>query len=163
MSSEQEKYQQKIYEGVDRRSGYCSSNGVFYSKRPPVTIPENVDLVSFLFARQFSDEVALVDGPTGRSLSYTELEQNVSALATGFSHVLGVQQHDVVVLLLPNSIEFPICFFAVTWLGAVVTTLNPVNTAQELRKQISYSGFVHSLADFLGVHRGLGFIAIFVI
>jgi len=63
----------------------------------------------------------------------------------------------VVVLLLPNSMEFPVSFLAATWLGAVVTTLNPVNTAQELRKQISdYSGFDHSLADFLCVRSTQG-------
>jgi len=106
-----------------------------------VGIPENVDLLSFLFTRNCSDEVALVDGLTGRSLTYRELEQDVGALATGFSKVLGVRQHDVVVILLQNSVEFPVCFLAVTWLGAIVTTLNPVNTAQELRNQVSNAGF----------------------
>lgn len=127
-------------QGVHPRSGYC--NGVFYSKRPPVSIPENHDLLSFLFARQLGDKVALVDALTGRSLTYKELEQSVCALATGLFNVVGVRQHEVVVLLLSNSVEFPVSFFAVTWLGAVVTTLNPANTTRELRKQIHDAGTI---------------------
>lgn len=126
---------------IDPRSGYCSGNGIFYSKRPPIPIPSNLDLITFLFrGRNGDDAVALIDAPTGRSVSYRELQSSIEGFATGLSTVLGVRQDDVVVVLLANSIEFPIGFLAVTWLGAIVTTLNPMNTANELRKQIDFAG-----------------------
>ncbi|XP_024384388.1 probable CoA ligase CCL5 [Physcomitrium patens] len=127
---------------VDRRSGYCSSNGVYYSKLPPVVIPEDdsLDLVSFVFAGQFGDKVALIDPLTGRSFTYKELERNVRALAAGLFTTVGVRQHDVVAILSPNSIDFPSVFLAITWLGAVVALLNPLNSVQELRKQMNNAG-----------------------
>ena len=132
-----------LSEVVDPRSGYCSSNGIYYSKRPLVSVSESneiSDLLTFLFAPQFGDRVALADALTGRSLTYRELEETVCALATGLFKVVGVRQHDVVALLSPNSIEFLVIFFAATWLGAVVAIVNPLNTAQELRKQMNDAG-----------------------
>lgn len=128
---------------VDRRSGYCSSNGVYYSKLPPVVIPEDdsLDLVSFVFAGLFGDKVALIDPLTGRSFTYKELERNVRALAAGLFTTVGVRQHDVVAILSPNSIDFPSVFLAITWLGAVVALLDPLNSVQELRKQMNNAGF----------------------
>uniref|UniRef100_A0A7I4CUJ2 4-coumarate--CoA ligase n=1 Tax=Physcomitrium patens TaxID=3218 RepID=A0A7I4CUJ2_PHYPA len=129
-------------EGTDPRSGYCSSDGIYYSKRPPVWIPptRNFDLVSFVFAPQFGDRVAMVDAPTGRSLTYAQLERNVRVVAAGLYKNLGVRQYDVVMLLSPNSIEFAVVFFAVMSLGAVLTTVNSVNTTGEIQKQMNDAG-----------------------
>ena len=129
-------------EGTDPRSGYRSSDRIYYSKRPPVHIPDTpeLDLTSFLFGPQFGDRKALVDAPTGRYLIYAVLERDVRVLAAGLFKDLGVRQYDVVMLLSPNCIEFPVIVLAVLSLGAVVTTVNPVNTAAEIQKQMKDSG-----------------------
>lgn len=57
-------------------------------------------------------------------------------MASGL-HKMGISQGDVVLLLLPNSIYYPIVFFGVLYIGAVVTTMNPLSSAAELKKQIS--------------------------
>jgi 4-coumarate--CoA ligase len=57
-------------------------------------------------------------------------------MASGL-HKMGISQGDVVLLLLPNSIYYPIVFFAVLYIGAVVTTMNPLSSVAELKKQIS--------------------------
>ncbi|KAG0617674.1 hypothetical protein M758_4G007000 [Ceratodon purpureus] len=103
-------------EGAHARLGYRSSDGVYYSKRPTRT--------------------ALVDAPTGRSYTYAELERRVRDVAAGLYKTLGVRQYDVVMLLLPNCIEFPVIFLAVVSLGTVLTTVNQLNTAVEIQKQM---------------------------
>ena len=62
-------------------------------------------------------------------------------LAAGLFKDLGVRHDDVVMLLSPNCIEFPVIVLAVLSLGAAVTTVNPVNTAAEIQKQMKDSGF----------------------
>jgi acyl-CoA synthetase (AMP-forming)/AMP-acid ligase II len=43
-------------------------------------------------------------------------------------------------LLSPNCIEFPVIFLAVVSLGAMLTTVNQVNTAAEIQKQMNDVG-----------------------
>jgi acyl-CoA synthetase (AMP-forming)/AMP-acid ligase II len=138
-------------EGTDPQSGYRSSDRVYYSKWPPVRIPQtpNLDLASFFCAQaHVGDKKALVDALTGRYLTYYSLERDVRALAAGLYRGLGVHQYDVVMLLSPSCIEFPVIFLAVLSLGAVVTTMNPVNTTAEIRRQMKDSGMVHSDHNF---------------
>lgn len=129
-------------EDVDTQSGYCSSDGIYYSKRPPVWLPENpnLDLLTFLFAPQYGDKIALIDAATGESMTYKELERKIRVLAAGLYKRLGVRKGDVVMLLSPNSIEFPVIFCAVVLLGGAVTTVNQVNTAGEIQKQMKDAG-----------------------
>ncbi|KAL5064555.1 hypothetical protein RYX36_026292 [Vicia faba] len=60
-------------------------------------------------------------------------------MASGL-HKMGVSQGDVVLLLLPNSIYYPIIQLGVMYLGAVVTPLNPVSSVAEIRKQVNECG-----------------------
>lgn len=48
---------------------------------------------------------------------------------------LGIKQHDVVMVVSPNSVDFPVAFFAIISLGAVATTVNPRNTSIDILKQ----------------------------
>jgi non-ribosomal peptide synthetase component F len=131
-----------LLEGTDARSGYRSSDGVYYSKRPTVWIPptRRLDLLSFLFAPQYGERAALVDAPTGQSFTYAQLEWRVRVVAAGLYKTLGVRQYDVVMLLSPNCVEFAVIFLAVVSLGAVLTTVNQVNTALEIQKQMKDAG-----------------------
>lgn len=51
----------------------------------------------------------------------------------------GVRKGDVVLLLSPNSVYFPVVCLAVMSLGAIITTTNPLNTRGEIAKQIADS------------------------
>jgi non-ribosomal peptide synthetase component E (peptide arylation enzyme) len=120
-----------LLEGTDARSGYRSSDGVYYRR---------LDLLSFLFAPQYGERAALVDAPTGQSFTYAQLERRVRVVAAGLYKTLGVRQYDVVMLLSPNCVEFAVIFLAVVSLGAVLTTVNQVNTALEIQKQMKDAG-----------------------
>jgi OPC-8:0 CoA ligase-1 len=52
---------------------------------------------------------------------------------------MGIRKGQVILLLSPNSIFFPIVCLSVMWLGAIITTTNPLNTPREIAKQIANS------------------------
>ncbi|XP_031490925.1 probable CoA ligase CCL5 [Nymphaea colorata] len=124
-------------QGVNPRSGFCPSNSIFYSKRKPVAFPvdDQLDVATFISSRAHSGKIALIDAETGEKITYPQLWSMVHSLADGLSSV-GVRQGDVVLILSPNSIHFPIVFLAVMSLGAILTTTNPINTAAEIAKQV---------------------------
>ena len=96
------------------------------------------------------DKPALIEGPTGRALSYAELVEGVEGLAAGLAR-RGFQKGDGVALLSPNSPEYVVVLLAVSLLGGVTTTLNPLYTPAEIRSQVkdaeSRFFFSHSALD----------------
>src|SRR5215212_3550395 len=76
-----------------------------------------------------------------RQLTYAEVDQQVAAIA-GQLAGLGVGRGDVVAVMLPNRIELLLAMMAAWRLGAVVTPINPVFTANEADYQITDSGAV---------------------
>jgi acyl-CoA synthetase (AMP-forming)/AMP-acid ligase II len=82
---------------------------------------------------------ALVDGVTGRVVTYGELREQVRRTAAGLS-ALGVRKGDVVALWSPNSPEFAIAFHGGVRAGATLTPANPACTAHELAHQLKDAG-----------------------
>ena len=109
---------------------------IFHSPYPSIDIPRR-PLGDFVLdsSRARADKVALIDGPTGRAVTYGELRDQVRRLAAGLAE-LGIGKSDVVALLSPNSPEFAIVFHAVARLGAILTTANPSSTCHELAAQL---------------------------
>ncbi len=68
----------------------------------------------------------------GRTTTYAELGDQVSRAAEGLRR-LGVQAGDRVAIILPNSPQHVVAFYAVLRLGAVVVEHNPLYTERELR------------------------------
>ncbi|CAK8561111.1 unnamed protein product [Lathyrus sativus] len=125
---------------IDPRSGFCSSNSIFYSKRQPISLPPNhsLDVTTFISSHAHDGNTAFIDASTGRHLTYTQLWRCVEALTSSLSN-MGIKKGDVVLLLSPNSIYFPVVCLSVMSLGAIITTINPLNTAREIAKQIADS------------------------
>ena len=117
---------------------YSPKTGIYRSKHAPLELPEDpfLDLVSFIFSHRHDGVSALVDSSSGCSISYSKLQPLVKSMACGL-HKMGVSQGDVVLLLLPNSIYYPIVLLGVLYLGAVVTPLNPLSSVSEIYKQIT--------------------------
>ena len=125
---------------VDRKSGFCESTSIFYSKREPMALPPNqfLDVTSFIASQPHRGKTVFVDAVTGRRLSFPELWLGVERVA-GCLYALGVRKGNVVIILSPNSILFPIVSLSVMSLGAIITTANPINTSDEISKQIGDS------------------------
>jgi acyl-CoA synthetase (AMP-forming)/AMP-acid ligase II len=114
---------------------------VIYSSRyPDVAV---VDLP--IHARVLGDAArrgttpALVDTVSGRTITYGELAVLVQRLAVGLA-AEGIGRGDVVALHSPNTVLFPVVFYATTTAGGTVTTLSPLATAPEIAKQLVDSG-----------------------
>ena len=107
---------------------------------PPVKIPDS-SLVSFVMrhAERLADKPALVDGPSGRSITYGEYATAVASLAGGLSS-RGFGKGDVLAIMAPNVPEYAIVFHGAAYAGATVTTVNPTYTAGEVRHQLEDSG-----------------------
>src|SRR2546423_14772555 len=90
---------------------------IFRGPYPDVTIPE-VSLTDFIFAStgQFKNKIALIDGPTGRSITYSEFEKAIRQVAAGLTKK-GFKKGDVFAIFSTNCLEYGIVFHAVAMLG----------------------------------------------
>ena len=107
------------------------------SQSPNVTIPD-VSVPSFVLrhAERLADKPALIEGPTGRTMTYSQLADGIRRTATAL-HRRGLRKGDVFAIYSCNVPEYAVAFNAIASLGAVVTTANPLYTAGELTKQLA--------------------------
>jgi acyl-CoA synthetase (AMP-forming)/AMP-acid ligase II len=105
-----------------------------------VSIPETA-LTPFVLhrARELGDKPALIDGPTGRKVSYSELADSIAIAAHNLAQ-RGFKKGDVFGILSPNCPEYAIAFHAVATLGGIVTPINPLYTKHEIAHQLKDSG-----------------------
>nr|GMC52118.1 4-coumarate--CoA ligase-like 6 [Ipomoea batatas] len=116
---------------------YSAQTGIYRSLHPSVELPSHpfLDVVSFIFSHNHGGVSALVDSKSGFSISYPELGFLVNSMAAGL-HGMGVSQGDVALILLPNSVYFPVIFLGLLSVGAVAATMNPLSTLAEIKKQL---------------------------
>jgi fatty-acyl-CoA synthase len=73
-------------------------------------------------------------------LSYAGLKAQADALAGHLQRVCGVARGDRVLLMMQNSPQWVIAFFAILRAGAVVVPVNPMNRTDELRHYVDDTG-----------------------
>jgi acyl-CoA synthetase (AMP-forming)/AMP-acid ligase II len=109
---------------------------IIRSTSPDVTIPEmTVTEYVLRHAQRLSDKPAMVDGPSGRALTYGQLADGIRRVATGLAR-RGFGKGEVFAIYSPNLPEYAVMFNAVATLGGVTTTVNPLYTAGELATQL---------------------------
>lgn len=75
----------------------------------------------------------------GTRISYGDFNRMVNRFAAGLQK-MGVQKGDRVALHLPNCPQYPIAYFAVLRIGAIVVPCNPLYKAHEMTHQLADSG-----------------------
>ncbi len=75
----------------------------------------------------------------GTAMSFREMGRHVDALAAGF-YRLGLRKGDVVALVLPNSFQYVIAYYACALLGLVVSGVNPTYKPGEVLHQFREIG-----------------------
>jgi 4-coumarate--CoA ligase len=85
------------------------------------------------------DDIAIIDGPTGRGITAGALKTMIRRLAGGLTE-RGILPGGTVALLAPNIAEYPVVFHGVAFGGGTVTTINPTYTAPEIRHQLIDAG-----------------------
>ncbi|MFJ5706540.1 AMP-binding protein [Streptomyces sp. NPDC093105] len=109
---------------------------VFHSEYEPVpTLSLPIHDAVLGGAAAFGDTPALVDGAGELSLTYAQVDAFHRRVAAGLAEA-GVRKGDVLALHSPNTVLFPVAFYAATRAGAAVTTVHPLATPEEFAKQL---------------------------
>jgi acyl-CoA synthetase (AMP-forming)/AMP-acid ligase II len=113
---------------------------IFRGPYPDVAIPE-VSLTDFILnsTAELGDKPALIDGPTGRALTYAQFGDAVHRVAASL-HQRGFRKGHVFGIFSTNCPDYAVVFHAVAMLGGINTTLNPLYTAGEAAHQLKDSG-----------------------
>ena len=116
---------------------------IWYKHWPP-QVPKCLDypdctLAEFLkdAAEKYADRPAIFFLET--EITYGRLWDMVQRLATALA-AIGYRRGDVVALMLPNSIQFVVAYYACQLLGVTVTSINPTYKSLEIHHQLSDSG-----------------------
>src|SRR5438552_8197834 len=123
-----------------KRSAEALAANIIRCQYPDVDIAE-VSLTEFVLAQaaERGDKPAIVDGPSGRTISYGQLPDLVRRVAAGLA-AHGFVKGDVLGIYSPNVPEYTIAFHAAASLGGTITTVNPLYTVRELAQQLTDCG-----------------------
>jgi len=112
-----------------------------YSGGPLEAEIPDIDLVGFTFERaeELGEKPALIDGRSGRAVSYAELLRSVRSCAAGLT-MRGFKRGDTFAIFMPNVPEYAVAFYGSVAAGGRCTTVNPLNTAREPAFQLTDSG-----------------------
>ncbi len=128
---------------------------IFRSPFPDITIPD-LPLTPFVLqhAGRLADKPALVDGASGRTLSYGQLADGIRRTAVGLAR-RDFRKGDVFATVCPSLPEFALAFYGVAALGGATTMLNPNFTAEEMANQLGDAGarFVLTVPERFDVVR----------
>ncbi len=113
---------------------------IFRGPFPEAIVPE-VSLTPFVFqnAKKRPDKPALIDGPSGRIFTYSELQTLIARAAAGLAK-RGFKKGEVFGILSPNVPGYAIAFHAIASLGGIVSPVNPLYTENEIAHQLKDAG-----------------------
>ena len=108
----------------------------YRSNYPDVDIPDlNVCEVVMQRFAEFGQRAAIVDGPSGRTLSYADLLRDVDRLAAGLA-ARGFGRGSIFAICSPNVPEYATVLLGLYRLGGIATTMNPLYTAEEIARPL---------------------------
>ncbi|CAN4091791.1 unnamed protein product [Withania somnifera] len=139
-------------------SGFCSKTKTFQSLRPPLLLPlesSPLSAASYAFSLIPTDQTAtcLIDSATGSRISFSHFRQSVFSLASSIQHTFRLSKKDVAFVLSPNSTHVPILYFALLYLGVVISPANPLSTESEILRQIQLAKPVIAFATSRNFHK----------
>jgi len=106
------------------------------SPYPDVEIPDTpLTPLVLRKAQELADKPALIDGPSGRTLTYQQLAGAIRLVGSSLAK-RGFKKGDVFAIYSPNLPEYAVAFHAVSLIGGTNTTINPLYTAEELTQQL---------------------------
>ena len=124
---------------------------IFRGPFPDVVIPE-IALTPFVLlkAPERNGKAALIDGQSGRIVSYSELVDSIARVAASLAK-RGFKKGEVFGILSPNCPEYAIAFHAIASLGGITSPVNPLYTGDEAAHQLKDSGarFLVTVPAFL--------------
>ncbi|KAI5638898.1 AMP-binding enzyme domain-containing protein [Phthorimaea operculella] len=86
---------------------------------------------------KWSDKKAVTCGVTNRAYTYSDLYKYSRTFAANLRLKFGINDGDIVCVMMPNSPEYVIATLGTIESGAVMTTVNPIYTPHEVLKQLN--------------------------
>jgi acyl-CoA synthetase (AMP-forming)/AMP-acid ligase II len=113
---------------------------IFRSPYAEIAIPEApLSRLILEAAGRYQDKPALIDGSTGRTITYRELAEKINRVAAGLDE-RGFRKGDCLAIFSPNLPEYAIAFHGAASLGGIITPVNPLYTGDEVRHQLKDAG-----------------------
>lgn len=111
------------------------------SPHPSIDIPDRslYEVIFGSLTAQDAARTALIQGETGRAVTYGALKEQVDLFA-GALAARGIGPGSVIALQAPNLPEFVTAFHGILRSGAAATTVNSLYTAAEVTRQLRASG-----------------------
>ncbi len=76
----------------------------------------------------------------GTTLTYEQVQTQAKQFAAYLQKDLGHQPGDRIALMMPNTLQYPICIFGALYAGLTIVNVNPLYTSRELLHQLKDSG-----------------------
>ncbi|MCU4159680.1 AMP-binding protein [Acidiphilium sp. AL] len=114
-----------------------------YRQGVPATIDDelaNTPSLNFLFEKytaDYAEREAFVS--IGTAMTYRQTAKRSRAFAAWLQNT-GIARGDRVAIMIPNSLQYPICVFGTLLAGGTVVNVNPLYTVRELHHQLADSG-----------------------
>lgn len=137
------------------RSSSTADPGTFRSHWPELDLPDaTVPELLLQQASERGDAPAVIDGASGRTISYLELARDVRRCAAGLS-ARGLAKGDVLAIVAPNMPEWLVACYGAMAAGGVVSGINPMYTPPEIGTQLrdSRARIVLTVPAFLSTVR----------
>ena len=106
----------------------------------PDEVPKNIDFPKITLGQML--RAATEKWPSHKAIwfmdtyvTFKELDQYVDNFAASLGN-LGIKKGDVVAILLPNSIQYVVTFYAIARIGAIATGCNPMYKPAEILHQL---------------------------
>ncbi|KAK4887093.1 hypothetical protein RN001_003364 [Aquatica leii] len=116
---------------------YSNDANIVQSPHANIQIP-NATVPEFLFDNfKHPHKIAVECAITGRNYTFEQLRRKTINLGHNLRAVLKLRKGDVVAVLLPNTPEFAIAILGIMSGSLIVTTVNPLNKPEEIRRQLS--------------------------
>lgn len=137
-SNSRQNSSKKLYSQIRHKS----SGGELKSPLGPCAPIPNENLVEYIYKNidEFIEEPAATCAVSGRSYTYGMLRMLTNRCAQALLGHCGLQQGEVVGLLLPNIPEFVIVCHGAIEAGLTVTFVNPLYTPDEIKRQFENAG-----------------------
>jgi acyl-CoA synthetase (AMP-forming)/AMP-acid ligase II len=124
---------------------------IFRGTLPDVEVPD-MPLPDFVLAEAAArgDKPALIDGPSGRTITYGQLEAATRAVGAGLA-ARGFKPGDTAAIFAPNVPEYAVAFHGIAAAGGTATTINSLFSESDVRSQLQDSGarFLVTVDPFL--------------
>jgi long-chain acyl-CoA synthetase len=133
---------------MDEKRFHVDESSIWFSKDAgwPEEVPRNLELDERTLYQmleesvgKFGDTRVMWFQPLDATMTYRELKEAVDRFATGM-HRKGIKKGDVVAMMLPNSFQYVVGYYACARLGAIATGVNPTYKPGEILHQLKTTG-----------------------